>query len=451
MSKDNRILHSESVKLSQYNFYVPQENGSLLVFNTATGAIVSFFEEPYFSQLQALRNIKTTPYNPQDKMHKTFLEMGILVPEDRNEYQYALYQHERDIINNRELALTLITTRQCNLRCIYCYETHENLPMSEDVYGRILSLIENSLKNRNYASVSLHLFGGEPFFEYENVIDFLEKAQKICKKYDAPFGVGATTNGVLITPERFDRLSKAGCRYYQISVDGLAKTHDKYRIKATGEGSWNEIIANLTYMISTKNNFKITLRTNFNDEVFQEAEAWYKFIKEHFDDPRIAVYYEGIKRLGGEKDADLSVLEGKSVREKTFDVAQFLCKEKLKNDVVDAMTQPYSRICYASKHNNFLVDFDGTLLKCTLCLDDDLNRVGYISENGELIINETKHAKWVSCKSELPEFCRNCRVLPLCYGGRCINDRVHGKEFFCSANVAEEELSNLISTYYSAD
>lgn len=448
MDEKKQLMDPDILKISFYNFYINKEDDSIYVFNTATGAILHIFEAEYIQRLTEIRTVAEIPYDPNDGFIYKLYNIGILVPSDRDEYEYVRYRYERDVIRDGTLSLMLITTRQCNLRCVYCYEKHENKPMKVETYANILSYIENVLKNRYFSSVSIGLFGGEPFVEYDNVIDFLESAKKLCESYDVPFNASATTNGALIYPERFERLILAGCSYYQITIDGFEETHDKYRINANGKGSWHQIIDNLKYMTSTSYEFKVTIRSNFNEEVFSRVKEWYEFIRDNFDNKRFSVYYEGIKKLGGSNDTLLDVLNQEQVSKSSFDVAQFINKLDIQNDVVDFMTRPYSQVCYASKHNNYLIDYDGTILKCTLALDDDLNRIGYIDDEGIMHINENKHSKWIGHKIELPNICNNCRVLPICFGGRCINGRLHGDSFSCNMANEEQSLANLVSTYH---
>ncbi len=272
----------------------------------------------------------------------------------------------------------------------------------------------------------------------------LEDVNRICDKYNVPFGAGATSNGVLITPGRFDKLYSLGVSYYQITIDGLSGTHDLYRQSADGSGSFNKIIENLKYMASTDYGFEVTIRTNFNNEVFKNAKEFYRFIAANFDQ-RFHVYYEGIKKLGGSNDGELDVLDKNEVSESSVDIAGYIRELGIKNDVIDEMTLPFNRICYATKHNDFIIDYDGSVLKCTLSLDDELNKIGSIYKDGTMEIDDYKHAKWVGKKSLLQEQCKKCKVLPLCYGGRCVNGRVHGEGFECDRNMQEQELASLIT------
>lgn len=434
----------DKLKGSYYNFITDQGNKGYILYNSLSGVIISVTSKEEIERVKEILGKEEVFYDKQDEIIQLLYEKGILISADTDEFEYLQFLYEQEVVKSQALSVMLITTRQCNLRCIYCYEKHENLAMSLDVYNSIVLYIEQSLMERKYTSVNITLFGGEPFVEYENVVNFLEDVNRICNKYNVPFGAGATSNGVLITPGHFERLYGLGVTYYQITIDGLEDTHNLYRQGADGTGSFKKIIANLKYMAGTDYDFEVTIRTNFNSEVFRKAREFYKFIATNFDQ-RFHVYYEGIKKLGGSNDRELDVLDKSEVSESSVDIAAYIRELGLKNDVIDEMTLPFNRICYATKHNDFIVDYDGSVLKCTLSLDDELNKIGRIYKDGTMEINDYKHAKWVGKKSQLAEKCKTCKVLPLCYGGRCVNGRVHGDGFECDSGLQEQELASLIT------
>ncbi len=434
----------DKLKGSYYNFIIDHGNKGYILYNSLSGVIISVTGKEEIEMVKEILGKEEVFYDKQDEIIQLLYEKGILISADTDELEYLQFLYEQEVVKSQALSVMLITTRQCNLRCIYCYEKHENLAMSLDVYNSIVLYIEQSLIERKYTSVNITLFGGEPFIEYENVVNFLEDVNRICNKYNVPFGAGATSNGVLITPGHFERLYGLGVTYYQITIDGLEDTHNLYRQGADGTGSFKKIIANLKYMAGTDYDFEVTIRTNFNSEVFRKAREFYKFIATNFDQ-RFHVYYEGIKKLGGSNDRELDVLDKSEVSESSVDIAAYIRQLGLKNDVIDEMTLPFNRICYATKHNDFIVDYDGSVLKCTLSLDDELNKIGRIYKDGTMEINDYKHAKWVGKKSQLAEKCKTCKVLPLCYGGRCVNGRVHGDGFECDSGLQEQELASLIT------
>lgn len=434
----------EKLKSSFYNFILDQKDKECILYNSLSGVILLVTNPEEYRKVKELLNSVENYYYEEDEIIKLLYEKGILVEEDKDELEYLEYLYERDVVRNQELSLTLITTRQCNLRCVYCYEKHENLVMSSEVYHSLELYIENSLRERKYSGVNITLFGGEPFLEYNNITSFLENLSRICNKYNVPYSAGAITNGVLITPEHFQKLYELGVGYYQITIDGLEDTHNMYRKSIDGKGSFRKIIENLKYMNNTDYDFEVTIRTNFNEEVFRRAKEFYKFIAQNFD-RRFHVYYEGIKKLGGENDASLDILGVDKVSETSIDIAAYIRKLGIKNDVIDEMTLPFKQVCYATKHNNYLIDYDGSILKCTLSLDDKLNHIGRLYKDGTMEIDEARHAKWVGKKTQLANICKQCKVLPLCYGGRCVNGRVHGEVFKCDKEFKEQELADLIT------
>lgn len=436
--------NGEKLKCSYYNFILEQGEKGCILYNSLSGVIISVTEPEELERIRRILGSTEISYNKNDEVISVLYEKGILVEADKDELEYLQFLYEQEVVKNNVLSLMLITTRQCNLHCVYCYEKHENLIMHENVYKSIALYIEGSLKEHKYSGINITLFGGEPFIEYNNIIKFLEDVKKICNKYNVPYGAGATSNGALITPGRFDKLYSLGVTYYQVTIDGLEDTHDLYRKSADGKGSFKKIIENLKYMDSTDYDFEVTIRTNFNKEISAKAKEFYQFIAKNFGS-RFHVYYEGIKKLGGINDESLNVLDKNEVSKSSVDIAAYIKELGIKNDVIDEMTMPFSRVCYATKHNDYLIDYDGSVLKCTLSLDDDLNKIGKIYEDGTMEINDYKHAKWVGKKTQPASQCKQCRVLPLCYGGRCVNGLVHGGSFGCDRKLQEEELAALIA------
>lgn len=92
-----------------------------------------------------------------------------------------------------------------------------------------------------------------------------------------------------------------------------------------------------------------------------------------------------------------------------MDIAAYIKQLGIKNDVIDEMTMPFSRVCYATKHNNYLIDYDGSILKCTLSLDDNLNKIGKIYKDGTMEIDDYKHSKWVGKKRRCQKNVNNAK------------------------------------------
>lgn len=62
-----------------------------------------------------------------------------------------------DFERHSELCITMIVTRKCNFKCLYCYEVAENKSMSEDIYNKAVDFIMNNIKMYNYKNVYISL------------------------------------------------------------------------------------------------------------------------------------------------------------------------------------------------------------------------------------------------------------------------------------------------------
>ena len=53
----------------------------------------------------------------------------------KHEDELVDYLYTKNVLQSRSLELTLVVTRQCNLRCVYCGQAHESRKrMSEATY-----------------------------------------------------------------------------------------------------------------------------------------------------------------------------------------------------------------------------------------------------------------------------------------------------------------------------
>ncbi|HPJ86961.1 MAG TPA: radical SAM protein [Candidatus Pacearchaeota archaeon] len=118
----------------------------------------------------------------------------------------------------RKLDFSLISkvTENCNLNCGYCYLAEKkNLKMSEEVAE---SLIKSFLKfNNDFAHFTW--IGGEPLLMPDS---FFTKIMELEEKYNyknIPISNSIQTNGIALTPARFDRLKDLGYKI-GISYDG---------------------------------------------------------------------------------------------------------------------------------------------------------------------------------------------------------------------------------------
>ena len=107
------------------------------------------------------------------------------------------------------LLVHIIPMRRCNLACTYCNEFDDFTPPvpTEEMFRRIdrLAMLGTSV---------ITISGGEPLMhpELDEIIRHIRSHGIIA---------GLITNGYLLTPERIERLNRAGLEYLQISIDNV--------------------------------------------------------------------------------------------------------------------------------------------------------------------------------------------------------------------------------------
>lgn len=123
-------------------------------------------------------------------------------------------------------------TTKCQQRCKHCYmfdsETYKSEKNNELTYKQCLKVLNNFVNSckKLGASPSINFSGGDALCR-KDFFKLLEAARKKHVK------IGILGNSWLITEKIAKRLKKIGIACYQISLDGLEKTHDYFRKKGS--------------------------------------------------------------------------------------------------------------------------------------------------------------------------------------------------------------------------
>ncbi len=116
-------------------------------------------------------------------------------------------------------------TDQCDQRCKHCYLFAEGHgPLIETPWEQLVSTLTNieRMAQRMNRVPYLYITGGDPILHYR-FWDLLE----LVHAREIPFTIMG--NPFHVTDEMCRRLKSLGCRKYQLSLDGLRETHDRFR------------------------------------------------------------------------------------------------------------------------------------------------------------------------------------------------------------------------------
>jgi len=115
-------------------------------------------------------------------------------------------------------------TDDCDQRCKHCYVFAEDKPRMVMDLATIKKIFLNILHFcKTFKCLPyLVITGGDPILN-PNIWNMLE----MCKENDIPFSI--LGNPFHLTPSVLTRMSQYGCISYQLSIDGMQKTHDMLR------------------------------------------------------------------------------------------------------------------------------------------------------------------------------------------------------------------------------
>lgn len=291
-------------------------------------------------------------------------------------------------LNGERFKLIIFPTEKCNFRCVYCYENHIGKRMNIELVESIKKFLV--LKIPTIKLFELEWFGGEPLLAKDIVIEITSLAQKLCKEYGVTFVSVMTTNGYLLNVKTFSKLVELGINSYQITFDGDKDNHNKYRLLAnkSSQGTFDKIWGNLCDIKSLNYNFSIAIRCHLTAINRASIESLLVKINEAFgDDNRFFIHLKEVSALGGKDDDKMCILSKDE-------------KIALVNDLKDKYS--YMRfvdigkdyICYAARPNTFAIRADGTIAKCTVALDCNLNNVGRIMNDGTIDVDPRKFLLW---------------------------------------------------------
>ena len=133
-------------------------------------------------------------------------------------------------------------TLRCNLACRHCGSDCKQISAIKDMpkedFGRVLDSVAAATDSHK---VMINITGGEPLCRPD-----LEACGRMI--YEKEFPWGMVTNGLALTPQRYEKLLRSGLRAMTISLDGIGETHDWMR---SHKGSFEKASAAIKMVIES--------------------------------------------------------------------------------------------------------------------------------------------------------------------------------------------------------
>lgn len=258
-------------------------------------SVVAVSEQEY----EILKMVEKSGQLPNDDSLKRFTDNGLLQNTIVEKIEHSELNNLKHSSEHAIQDLILQVTQQCNLRCRYCtysgnYDNrvHSTKRMSYDLAKKAIDFyLERSIEAEK---LCLSFYGGEPLLEFELIKKCVHYIKET--KGEQPIKFVTTTNGTLLTKEKFDFLIQNKFSL-MISIDGTKETHNANRKFSSGNGSFDIVMDNLMKLreynreyydenvsfncvISATTDVKATYEFFSNQELFRTEAVFLNYVNE---------------------------------------------------------------------------------------------------------------------------------------------------------------------------
>ena len=382
------------------------------------------------------------------------LNNGILVREDRNEYEEVKDRAAKFINSDTpdNLVLVIAPTLACNYKCVYCFENGREsyCSMNEKVVAQVNEFVSRKVKSLNHLKkLSVTWFGGEPLLAFPVIKTLSDSFISLCEEQGIEYRANIITNGRHLTEDKAKAFSELNIKRVQISFDGTEDVYCQKKL-ATSE-DYRITVENI--MSAARYLDNIILRVNISDSNFGDA---YKLVDEFLGEMGLA---------GKIKISPACTIEGTSEeRQKRY--REYVKEERKLREYIETkygsdsyhVRIPCSRgaVCTLASKNNFVIGPEGELYKCEHHVGQKDLEVGHIKEvevghvedfevgSIEEVDNEKIKVYESICSSVAGDSkCKTCSVYPVCMGG-CPNSYLEMKQNFDCESYRERAVKNAI-------
>ena len=393
------------LKKSIFNI-VEEKKGEIKIFNT-------------FSKATGVLNESVGKYYLDDKIdliEKEIQELmksqGFLVEKSIDELKVLEQKYFQISRNKDALFITLIPTMSCNFKCPYCFEGSECKTNTEIMNFEILKKF--SSKNfENLKHVHITLFGGEPLLLKDKIFNYFNYLKKVSQKYNFKYSSNIATNGYLLDEKTIDNLvDVCNCESFQVTLDGNKKTHNLTRKHNNGNNTYNEIISNLKKLINyNKNNcygkLNILLRINLLNNSLEDINE----VLDEFSDNEKNFFKVYFRPIYNTKEFN-KINKNKLNLEDFYSIAE---QKDFKINFSDDIRFHHCEGDGGKEQIHIMPDF--SVWKCINNIENEEAKIGKIDNEGNYTIDENKIKKWQKNNPFNDKKCKNCKMLPICWGG----------------------------------
>jgi len=383
--------------------FVVQSNGSYIAYSPVSGKIarVSSFPEESSSVFASLQ--KAGLFGP------------LLVTTKRDDVDVWLgFQ-----------SLTFLTTRSCNLACIYCYAAAESCgrTMDQKLALKALDWFVKQLRGKTIR-ITFH-GGGEPTLAYSLIQEVVSAAERLADLNEKKTRFQIVTNGTA-DQSVIDWL--IGNNFgISVSADGSPHIQDRNRPFVDGSPSSGVVEWTICYLVSLGYPFTVRLTFSPVDNI-EEIVRYFGGLRVkslHLEPlfPHGRNY--GQVAFGEKSDARVYSPNGNELAKAFFRAMEVAreCGIRINNSHIGHLMKGTGYFCGSARGRSMVVTDDGFISGCLEVVDSkdpdfESFRLGHFSvSRGSFHIDRTALSRFQGRHGSVLPYCRECFARYICGGG----------------------------------
>ncbi len=392
------------MQLSHYLKSYPYEEkpGHLLLFSTKRLSKILLPEETFRSMEKGVLS----------ESHEALLSrLGMIVDDREEEKNTMLSFLDRMNENNPVLSMTVVLNLDCNFACIYCYEgdMKGKLYMSDQTGDQLIRFIQNNFSEHK-TSLVIDFYGGEPLLSLGLIKSISKRLKSFTERKKASYSFTLVTNGSLFKRKVAEELVPLGLKSVQITLDGPAENHNKYRPFKSGADSFDIIIENIR---ETCGLAKINIVGNYDKDNYEK----YPLLLDSLQDaglPPEKIAGMKFSPVMNRPEGDITPVDYNegcmSINEPWLLTAGAFLREEILKRGYHTPKVGFT-ICAIENRDIYVVNYDGAIYKCPAFIGKQGFAVGNLKTGVSDYTNAYKLGIWRN------EECADCVYLPLCFGG----------------------------------
>lgn len=327
----------------------------------------------------------------------------------------------------RPAFLGIVSTRSCNLSCVYCGFRAATAPPNQmrlDTAVAAVDWMAETVRRTGGNTLQVHFFGGEPLVAGEVIDAAVHRARLVAARLGLVPRFELSTNGVC-SPSRAGFLGD----YFDavvLSFDGPQQVHDQLRPMGR-RGSFDAVAR--TARILGESTTELCFRTCVTQQNVAMLEQTTRWFCETFNPSVI-----NLETLQPTPESDAAGLAPPEPHEFA---AHYLRALRVARDLGVELVysaadtgQPRNTFCPVGR-DTVIVSPDGTLSSCYLLAADWQRRgldlvVGRIDHRGEVWIDDTAVQRLRTMVASKPPRCTGCFCRYWCAGGCHVNHSYPG-------------------------